>query len=58
MVSNLKEELVNRLKQVGAYDVHVADPRVKHVQDLLRELPPEIWNPLPVERFRRPLLEL
>ncbi len=28
MVNDLKQRLVSRLKQIGAYDVRIADPRV------------------------------
>jgi len=58
MVNSLKKGLVNRLKWIGAYDVRIADPRVGFEPLLPGRLPPEVWKPLPVERFYRHPLDL
>jgi len=54
----LKEVLVDRLKQVGAYDVRVADPNIGYEHVLIGRHPPDIWKPLPVDRFRKNPLDL
>lgn len=43
MVSDLKQGLVNRLKQVGAYDVRVADPNIGFEQALPGKHPLDLW---------------
>lgn len=58
MTNGLKRRLVSRLKQVGAYDVRIADPRVGFEYLLPDALPSEVWRPLSVERFRKHPLEL
>ena len=58
MASDLKQSLVNRLKQLGAYDVRIADPNVGYEPLLPGRLPEDIWKPLSVDRLRRHPLDL
>lgn len=58
MATDLKKGLANRLKQVGAYDVGIADPRVGFEHVLPGKHPDSIWKPLPVERIRKHPLDL
>lgn len=44
MAGDLKQSLVNRLKQVGAFDVGVADPSVGYEHALPGKHPLEIWE--------------
>ena len=44
MVDTLKSGLVNRLKQVGAFDVRIADPRKGYDKALPKRHPLQIWE--------------
>jgi len=44
MAGDLKERLVDRLKQLGAYDVRVADPKVGFEHSLKGMHPLELWK--------------
>ena len=44
MASDLKQGLVNRLKQVGAYDVRIANPNVGFEHVLEGQHPLELWQ--------------
>ena len=43
MTSDLKQRLVNHLKQIGAYDVRIADPQVRYEHALPGQHPMELW---------------
>jgi len=45
MAGDLKQGLVNRLRQVGAYDVRIADPRVGFEHALPGRRPLDLWKP-------------
>jgi len=53
MVDDLKNDLVNYLKQIGAYDVRVADPNIGYEHVLPGRHPQDIWKPLSVNRLRK-----
>ncbi len=44
MVDTLKSGLVNRLKQVGAFNVRIADPRMGYDKALPKRHPLQIWE--------------
>jgi epoxyqueuosine reductase QueG len=44
MIDDLKQNLVNRLKQAGAYDARIADPHVGFEHALPKQHPLEVWD--------------
>lgn len=44
MEDELKQRLINRLRQVGAYDVRISDPKAGYEHALPGKHPLEIWN--------------
>jgi hypothetical protein len=44
LVNDLKRNLVNRLKQAGAYDARIADPRVGFEHALTGKHPLDVWS--------------